>query len=107
MVCAPVYVKRGNKMTDDNSASAVDDNASDVVETPDVSVYEAKILELTGVIESSNATISALQAEVNATKAANYDLLMALPANDGETVKVDANEADADIDIDDLFEIRS
>lgn len=93
-------------MTDDNSASAVDNSATDVVETPDVSVYEAKILELTGVIESSNATISALQAEVNAAKAANYDLLMALPANDGETVEVDANEVEPDIDIDDLFESK-
>lgn len=91
-------------MPTDNEAGESVETGEPEVEPVDVSVYEAKILELTGVIESNSATISALQAEVNAAKAANYDLLMSIPANDGEQVEVDDNEVDADVSIDDLFD---
>lgn len=83
-----------------------DGNAPDAeVETEtavDVSVYEAKIAELSATIAELEATIAVKDAEIVATKAANYDLLTASPVAEieaGEELSPDA----VDVTPEDLF----
>lgn len=81
---------------------------ADKVETPDISVYEAKIAELTGIVSEQETTIANMTSEhaetVNSLKSANYDLLKQIPADNADNAVLDTNSADADIEIDDLFE---
>lgn len=72
----------------------------------DTSVYEAKIAELTAKIAEESARAVALESELNAAKAANYDLLMATPAETAVTDDAESNDADDIVDIDDLFESK-
>lgn len=98
-------------MTDDNTPDVEEEVKSDPAPEPeavDVSVYEAKISELNGVIETLNSTIVQLNAEVDRAKAVNYDLMMNGTPTDGDITNGDIDpEGDPlDVDIDDLFESK-
>jgi hypothetical protein len=84
-----------------------EDNETDAeaVDTgPDASVIQAK---LDAVLEEHAGCADALaakDAEITAVKAANYDLLMAVPVDEDNTTDNDSEpDDDTDIDIDDLF----
>lgn len=87
-----------------------EDETPDAEATPsadaatDVSVYEAKIAELTGVIAERDAAIASLTADITIAKAANYDLLMngaAEAAADNEPATPDDDPEN--VDVDDFF----
>jgi hypothetical protein len=81
-------------------------SATDDAATVDNSVLEAAIAERDIIIAQRDATIADLNANVQATKAANYDLLMSLP-NSGDTEVQESNDFDDDTpDVDDLFESK-
>lgn len=85
-------------MDEDNETDA------DAVDTgPDASVIQAK---LDAVLEEHAGCADALaakDAEITAVKAANYDLLMAVPVDEDTSTNVGEPDEDTDIDIDDLF----
>lgn len=81
-----------------------DDEETDENKPVETSVYEAKIAELNAKIAEENARAVALESELNAAKAANYDLLMATPAETAVIDDVESNDVDDIVDIDDLFE---
>lgn len=90
-------------MPDGENAEAVE-VTTDVV-MPDVSAYEAKISELTASLAERDASLSGLTADLTASKAANYDLLISGPrVPETQVIQNDDNFADTDIDIDDLFD---
>lgn len=93
--------KRGIKMSENDTATEPVDDASSVAETVDVSAYEAKIETLNATIAERDATILASAAELTASKAANYDLLMAVPGT-AEVVPDEVSD-ESDTDISDLF----
>ena len=90
-------------MADEPETVVPENSETDSVET-DVSVYEAKISELNGVIAELGTTITALTADLTAAKAANYDLLMTPPGTAEPDSVESVGEDDSDTDIDDLFE---
>jgi hypothetical protein len=84
-------------MDDDETESVVVDDG------PDVTVLQAKIDELTGVIAERDASIADLGAQLVASKAANYDLLMAVGGDSTDDTDVVDDSVDDEITIDDLF----
>lgn len=82
--------------TPDDSAPVVEDNSAELA--------VAKIAELTLALGVKDQRIAELTAEVQAAKAANYDLLMATPGQDDTTPGVtdSASDTDPEIDPDDV-----
>ena len=85
----------------------VDPDANPVVEPeetgPDLATLEAKIADLTSQLEAANATIAEKEAAIIATKAMNYDLLMATSKDenpDNPEPEIDDGE---DPDVGDFF----
>jgi hypothetical protein len=77
--------------------------------TPDASTVDntaeladAKIAELTLVIAAKDQRIAELTAEVQAAKAANYDLLMATPQGGDENPDDPDNTDDSEFDAEDV-----
>lgn len=94
-------------MPDEEEIGAAGKQTNDTEIKPDISAYEAKIVELTGIIAERDLVIADLTGQVTATKAANYDLLMAAPMT-GDVVTDDASNKDetpdeTDVDFSDLF----
>jgi hypothetical protein len=80
--------------------------ATPAAAAPDTSSHDAKIAELTAMLAERDLAVSTLTSELAVSKAANYDLLMAVPKDapvDGETTD-ESDDSDDDPDIDDLFE---
>lgn len=72
---------------------------------PDTSIFEAKIAEQNAAIAARDATIASLTADLSVSKAANYDLVMAVPKESATplaAVTIESN--DSTVGIDDLFE---
>lgn len=88
-------------MTDENTATEPVEENGNVAETVDVSAYEAKIETLNATIAERDAALVASAAELTAAKAANYDLLMAVPGT-AEVVPDEVSD-ETDTDISDLF----
>lgn len=89
--------------------SATEDLNPTEPETPtvDTSLYEAKIAELNSQIIALNEVNAALTLEIQAQKAANYDLLIAGGDTDDNT-DIDTDDEtddidDADVSIDDIL----
>ncbi len=100
-------MQQQNKETETPPEPIVEPVVEPVIEPdagPDLSTLEAKITELTALVAERDATIADLGAQLVASKAANYDLLMATPATG---VVTEPNPADDDTDPDitpaDLF----
>lgn len=75
------------------------------VNIPDVSVFEAKIAAQDATLAERDAQISTYAADLSASKAANYDLLMSIPKDvDQKQNETDASSVDSEVDYDDLFE---
>lgn len=86
--------------TDDNAVIETVDTVS-----PDISAYEAKIAAQESTIAERDTSIGTLTAELSASKAANYDLLMSVPKDVGTpVVSLESESNDSDFDFDDLFE---
>ena len=70
----------------------------------DISVLQAKIDQQTQEINNFSKIENDLRSQLTAAKAANYDLLNALPVSgDEQKLSHEPSEAE-DVDIDDLFE---
>lgn len=63
----------------------------------------AKVEILNAQLAERDATIVALQGEITAAKAANYDLLMQIPGSAPAAPETPADDDETDIDVDDLF----
>lgn len=79
------------------------DDSVDTTATVDVSVYQAKIDELTLQNVALSDQLAQAAIDLATQKAANYDLLMQIPGSD-ETPDDSVDESDEDFDLDDLFE---
>jgi len=111
----PVSYTKGNNMDDDDEqdTSAVTDDTSendsedDASEAIDVSVYEAKIAALEAAILEKEGLINDLTSQIQAIKAANYDLLIngssGLTGDDYVTPLDAADSDDEGPDISDFF----
>lgn len=95
-----LHYERNNMPDEETGAEAEAEVAPEPV---DVSLFEAKIAELTVKVAELEATVAAKDAEITAAKAANYDLLTTTPIPDveaGDEISPDATE---EITPDDLF----
>jgi hypothetical protein len=95
MIMAGIHDYLGSLVGEDG-VSTLPDGVSDGV----LSAYDADMSVPTAAIEMRDTRIAELEAELTLTKAANWDLLQAVPSADDSTAAGDGGDSDADSDPD-------